>query len=80
MNKYIVEQLDHKGHWVRIRPVPESVTEEFFPNISIPTLTEAEALDIDLWIVDNNLGRRMSFDQWKLRSSSAVTAVRLKWS
>lgn len=80
MNKYIVDLLDRSGYWICIRPIPESVTEGFFPNISVPTITEDEAIAIDHWIKENNLGKRMSFDQWKMRSSSAITAVRLKWT
>ena len=34
---------------------------------------------IQLWSVENNCGRRMSFDLWQFRTRADVTAFLLKW-
>lgn len=34
---------------------------------------------VDLWVKANNMGRRTSYDMWRLNSPSDVTAFMLYW-
>ena len=43
------------------------------------TLTEEDCSVIDAWVVELNLGRRISWDIWKMNNSKSVGLFLLKW-
>lgn len=42
-------------------------------------ISEDDMLTINAWVLQSNLGKRMSFDTWKLKNAEAVTAFVLYW-
>jgi hypothetical protein len=64
--KYTVIKLDRKRHWVELK----------CDNISI---NESNLIIVDQWVTKNNIGKRMAFNQWRLKSAAAVTWFILKW-
>lgn len=36
--------------------------------------------EMDKWIQDNKLGKRMSYDMWQLKSAAAQNWFMLKWA
>ena len=81
--KYWVQQIDRRpGHWVEVSSLDRrDVAREawMLPPLPLYHLTEEDMVAINDWVVENQLGSRKSFNQWKLRSAQAVTAFRLKW-
>lgn len=43
------------------------------------TLTEQEANEIDYWVRSSKSGRRIAWDQWKMKNEKAVAWFVLKW-
>lgn len=43
------------------------------------TLTEEESMAVDTWVEDSKIGRRISWDMWRLRDEEAITLFMLKW-
>jgi hypothetical protein len=44
------------------------------------TLTDEEAEEITKWVTEHEMGKRIAFDIWKLKSRACVTAFILYWS
>ena len=65
--KYTIIKLDRKGHWVELK----------WDNMLI---NESNMLIVDQWVIKNNIGKRMAFNLWRLKSTAAVTWFILKWS
>jgi hypothetical protein len=42
-------------------------------------ITEAEAVEITEWVTERDMGKRISYDIWKLKSRACVTAFLLHW-
>lgn len=43
-------------------------------------VTEADLVEIAHWVMDHELGRRVSHNTWKLNSQEAVTMFLLRWN
>ena len=53
----------------------------FWVELSSPDLlTEQVMLEIDQWVEQNKLGKRMAFNMWKMKNQKARTWFILKWS
>jgi hypothetical protein len=57
---------DRKGYWVELHS----------PHL----LHELKMIEIDLWVKENRLGKRMAFNMWKLKNEKARNWFILKWS
>ena len=44
------------------------------------TLSEKEAQAIDFWVRRSKLGKRIAWDMWKLKDTTALSLFILKWS
>ncbi len=68
--RYRVEKVkEKKGYWVVL----------YHSNGRAPGHEQA-MLEIDKWVRDLNLGKRMAFNMWKLKSEKARNWFILKWS
>lgn len=77
--KYDVKKLTHrKGHWVEVSSPIRDISREAWMLMPLG-LTEGAMLEIAEWVIENQLGSRQSFNQWRLKSESAVLAFKLKW-
>jgi hypothetical protein len=77
--KYKVKKVAHrKGHWVEVSSTEEPTFHVVMGLHAI--MTEKNMLEIAEWVIENQLGSRQSFNQWKLINESAVLAFALKWS
>ncbi len=73
--KYKIILLERKvGHWVQLDN-PYDSTELAYHYF----MTEYDMTNIERWVEENNLGKRMAFAMWQLKSQEAVTAFMLKW-
>lgn len=43
------------------------------------TLTEEDVADIDGYIKEHNLGKRMAYDMWKFKDDQSLTMFMLKY-
>lgn len=43
-------------------------------------LTDETMIAINTWVVENNLGKRLAYNLWKLKNKSARDWFILKWS
>ncbi len=57
---------DKKGYWVELH--------------SPDLLVEDVMIEIDRWVVENKLGKRMAFNMWKLKNEKACNWFLLRWS
>jgi hypothetical protein len=55
-----------KGYWVELH--------------SPDYLYEGTMIEIDRWVVENRLGRRMAFNMWKLKNEKSRNWFILRWS
>lgn len=55
-----------QGHWVELH--------------SANLMNESMMIEVDNWVRNNNLGKRMGFNMWKLKSDAAKNWFILKWS
>ena len=46
----------------------------------ISLMTDAAMMEINAWVNENNLGKRMAFNMWKLKNQAALNWFILKWS
>lgn len=76
--KYVVRELAHKRNWVEVTSNIRNISREAWM-LGPVSLTEEHMAVIHEWVVENQLGSRQSFNQWKLRSAAAVLAFKLKW-
>ena len=77
--KYNVKEISYKkGHWVEVTSEQGDVSREawMLPPLG---LTETDMLQIAEWVIENKLGSRQSFNQWRLKNAGAVLAFKLKW-
>lgn len=58
----------------RVTVAPDS------PMHSLTTLTDAQANEIDKWVKEVGIGRRISWDTWALKDSKSVSMFMLRWS
>ncbi len=56
---------DKKGYWVELH--------------SPDLLTENVMIEIDQWVIENRLGKRMAFNMWKLKSQKSRNWFILRW-
>jgi hypothetical protein len=71
--KYHVHVLGgRRRNWVQLNS-PDTHADPF------SGLHEAHMVEIDRWVVEHELGVRMSFNQWKLKDSAALLVFRLRW-
>lgn len=71
MANYTVKQFDRR--WVELNIEP--TTEQTFGD----GLTDMQVQSVNSWVQEKELGRWMSFNQWKLKNPSAVTAFIMYW-
>jgi len=57
---------DKKGYWVELH--------------SPDLLYEDAMIEIDRWVIKNELGRRMAFNMWKLKNEKSRNWFILRWS
>ena len=43
-------------------------------------LTEEDVMTIDTWVIERELGKRVSYNMWKLNNNEAVTMFLLTWN
>lgn len=55
-----------KGFWVEVH--------------SASLMNETMMIEVDNWVRNNNLGKRMAFNIWKLNSAAARSWFVLRWS
>jgi hypothetical protein len=55
-----------KGYWAELH--------------SPDLLNEPTMIEIDLWVVENKLGKRMAFNMWKFKNEKARNWFILRWS
>ena len=58
--------------------VPAKKTYGYWVEVHSP-LSDISMLDIDAWVTEHNLGKRMAYNMWKLKNSSARNWFILKW-
>ncbi len=64
--KFKIDIPEHKkGYWVELHS-PDS-------------MYEVTMIEVDLWVVENRLGKRMAFNMWKLKNEKARNWFILKW-
>jgi hypothetical protein len=56
---------------------PEQHPDEFTDYLNV---TEEDLVEIAHWVVDRELGHRVSHNTWKLNNNEAVTMFLLKWN
>lgn len=71
MANYIVRQFDRR--WVELDIEPEG------HQTLGDGLTDVQVQGVNSWVQEKDLGRWMSFNQWKLKNPSAVTAFIMYW-
>lgn len=71
MANYTVKPFDRR--WVELNIEP--ATEQTFGD----GLTDVQVQRVNSWVQEKELGRWMSFNQWKLKNPSAVTAFIMYW-
>jgi hypothetical protein len=71
MANYTVRQFNRC--WVEINVEPSD--EQTFDN----DLTDVQVQQVNSWVQEKDLGKWMSFNQWKLKTPSAVTAFIMFW-
>ena len=71
MANYTVRQFDRR--WVELNIEPSD--EQTFDN----SLTDVQVQGVNSWVQEKELGKWMSFNQWKLNTPSAVTAFIIFW-
>jgi hypothetical protein len=57
---------DKKGYWVELH--------------SPDLMYEIKMIEVDQWVVENRLGRRMAFNMWKLKNEKSRNWFILRWS
>lgn len=73
--KYKIILLERKvGHWVQLDNPYDSTDQAHYY-----FMTETDMVEVEHWVEENNLGKRMAFAMWQLKSQEAVTAFMLKW-
>jgi hypothetical protein len=71
--KYDIHVLGgRRVNWVQLNS-PDTDTDPF------AGLREEHMVEIDRWVVEHQLGVRKSFNQWRLKDSTAVLVFRLRW-
>lgn len=68
MRYKIILPKEGKGYWVEL----------YHPDGRGPG-NEQAMLEIDAWVKELNLGKRMAFNMWKLKSQKARNWFILKW-
>lgn len=63
-------KIDHTGNKVRVSKFSSDLFNE---------LTEDEITAITKWVTEQELGRRIAYDQWKLKNKAAVTVFLLRY-
>ena len=64
---YIIEcHKDRPGYWVEVHS----------PNL----MNESMMIEIDNWVRNNKLGKRMAFNMWKLKNEQSRNWFILRWS
>ena len=56
---------DKKGYWVELH--------------SSGLMNESMMIEIDNWVRNNNLGRRMAFNMWQLKNEQSRNWFILRW-
>ena len=51
-----------------------------FDIMDIFSLTDEDLNAVNDWVVERDLGTRMSYNTWKLRDNAAVTMFLLRWN
>jgi hypothetical protein len=62
------------GCWVEVHRSKEL---DYVPGA---VMTDAAMMKIDQWVSENNLGKRMAFNMWKLKNQASLNWFILKWS
>jgi hypothetical protein len=63
---FLILTPDKQGHWVEIH--------------NADLMNESIMVEVDNWVRNNKLGKRMAFNMWKLKSKAAKNWFVLKWS
>ena len=66
LTKFKIIIPNKKGHWVEIH--------------SSSLMNESAMITVDKWVRNNNLGKRMAFNMWKLKNQASLNWFILKWS
>lgn len=64
--KYKINVPDKKGHWVELH--------------SANLMNESMMIEVDNWVRNNRLGKRMAFNMWKLKNEQSRNWFILRWS
>jgi len=66
LTKFKIEFPDKNGYWVELH--------------SSSLMNESMMIQVDNWVRNNNLGKRMAFNMWKLKNEKCRNWFILKWS
>lgn len=66
LKKFKIEIPDKPGYWVIL----------YSPDL----MYDDRMLEIDNWVRNNNLGKRMAFNMWQLKNEQSRNWFILKWS
>lgn len=65
--KFKIEYPENKkGYWVELH--------------SADLMNESTMIRVDNWVRNNNLGKRMAFNMWKLKNEQSRNWFVLRWS
>ena len=62
------------GYWVEVHGPQELIYG------TIPGMTDAAMMEINAWVNENNVGKRMAFNMWKLKNEQSRNWFILRWS
>ncbi len=74
MKYYLTFPDKPNGYWVEVHR-----SQEPFLGV-IPGMTDSAMMEINAWVNENNLGKRMSFNMWKLKNQASLNWFILRWS
>lgn len=66
LTKFKIIIPDEKGYWVELH--------------SSTLMNESMMIKVDNWVRNNNLGKRMAFNMWKLKNERSRNWFILRWS
>lgn len=80
----VIEQLTEKLMTTKYRITQKKETRVTvapgLPKHSLTTITAAQADEIDKWVNEVGIGRRISWDTWVLKDSKSVSMFMLRWA
>ena len=66
LTKFKIIIPNKKGYWAELH--------------SSSLMNESAMITVDNWVRNNNLGKRMAFNMWKLKNQASLNWFILKWS